>query len=112
MAHSTKKPAVASSIIISHPHRRFRRVLPCGKDTTAELVVVICVNGARQFRLMCCSKHGLDQENISHSKLARAEMTNARVHHSNAAEGVQPLPLRRQPRCTPEQPPLFEPWEK
>jgi hypothetical protein len=110
MADSTNKPTVASATIINNPDRRFGRVLPCGKDT-AELVAIICVNGARQFRLMCCEQHSIDHHNISHSKLTRAEMVNARIHHSNAAEGVEPLPLRREPRRFPDQPPIFEPWE-
>ena len=76
-----------------YPYPRFDRLLPCGKQARAELVAVICRNGVRQYRLLCCDEHGLDNHNIAYRKLTSTERENARVHHSNAADGVEPLPL-------------------
>ncbi len=84
-------------ILIGNPYQRFKQPLCCG-DTT-ELVVVICRNGVRQYRLYC-SKHGIGTHNIAYHDLKRTEMANARVHHSNAGNAVERALLLR----------MFEPY--
>jgi hypothetical protein len=43
-------------IPINNPYQRFKQTLCCGD--TKELVVVICCNGVRQYRLYC-NEHGI-----------------------------------------------------
>ena len=73
--------------LIDNPYKRFKRILPCGNDTAqAELVVIVCVNDTRQYRLVCCEEHDVLNYNIAHWKLKAAEKRNARIHHQNVAE--------------------------